>query len=91
MMRIVLWLAAGAAIVLGVLFLMTRAQSGGGDKAEPAPAVEAAAPAPAPVVEAPTVAEPEPPPIDQQVAEDAAAVGMTTREPPAEAAEKPPR
>jgi hypothetical protein len=85
MMKIVLWIAAACAILLAALALSRgidltsepeapkTVEVRAADAEEAATPAVAAAPAPEPA--------PAPPPVDDQVAEDAAAVGMTTVEP----------
>ena len=85
MLRIVMWVALACAVLLAALAL-SRGVRFTSDPKPPAPVEQPKAPAveeaakPAAVV-APEPPAPPPPPIDDQVAEDAAAVGMTTREP----------
>lgn len=97
MLRVVLWIAAACAVLLLALALTRGARF----TSEPTAKAPAEVTAPAAEDEAVPAAAtaPEPaapptaplPPIDDQVAEDAAAVGMTTREPQEEtAAEAPP-
>lgn len=88
MLRWVLILSAACVVLIAVLALtrgdgptLTR-----GEPPEKAPAAEdaaqpAVAKAPEPKQDEPPAAPVEPPPVDQQVEEDAAAVGMTTVEP----------
>lgn len=93
MLRIVMWVALACAVLLAALAL-SRGVRFTSDPKPPAPVEQPKAPAveeaakPAAVV-APEPPAPPPPPIDDQVAEDAAAVGMTTREPVEDDAARP--
>ena len=95
--RILLFVAALVlALLIGVLIGQRRSAeptteqpaSGVQITTEAPVSTEPAAPLPAPVVAPPAAAPITAPPVDQQVQDDAAAVGMTTRDEP-EAGDEP--
>ena len=91
MLKTVLWIAAACAVLLLALALTRGARFTSEPTAKApaevtAPAAEEQATPAAATAPEPASPAPPPPPIDDQVAEDAAAVGMTTREPQDETA-----
>jgi len=83
MLRTVLWIALGCAVLLAALWLSRQLEFGSGPAPKAnAPAVqEAAEPAAAKAPEPEVAPAPPPTPEELQVQEDAAATGMTTVEP----------